>query len=202
MPTLRIGLTGGIGSGKSTVAALLERNHGATLVDADALSRNTTAAGGAALPAITAAFGPQALDASGALDRAFMRQRVFSDPKAKQQLEAIIHPLVTQAIEERLQHAQAQGARCVVLDLPLLVETGRWRDRLDRILVVDCSEATQIQRVQARSGLAPAEIERIIHAQASREQRRAVADAVLLNDGINLHELTAQVREIAHKFGL
>lgn len=198
---LLVGLTGGIGSGKSTVAALLAQ-HGAAVIDADAISRSTTAAGGSAVAAIAAAFGPQAMDAQGAMNRPWVRELVFRNSQAKQQLEAIIHPMVGQAIAQQVERAQAAGVACIVLDIPLLVESAHWRTHLQRILVVDCQQATQIQRVQARSGMAAAEVERIIRAQASRAQRLACADVVLVNDTINLSELALQVQQLRQHFGL
>ena len=196
-----LGLTGGIGSGKSTVAQLLAA-QGAALVDADAMSRATTAAGGAAIPHILTAFGAEFVAADGAMNRERMRLQVFSDATAKARLEAIIHPLVGQAIAAQTQAHAAAGKACMVLDIPLLVESGHWRNSLQRVLVVDCSEATQIRRVTARSGLAVAEVHRIIAAQASRKQRLHAADMVLYNDGIDLATLALLVQQIGPQFGL
>jgi dephospho-CoA kinase len=193
MTSLKIGLTGGIGSGKSTVAGLL-RELGAHLVDTDALAHRLTAPGGAAIPLIAERFGGEVIDASGALDRARMRALVFSDPEARRALEAILHPMIG-ALTQAEAALAAPGA-AVVFDVPLLVESGRWRDRVDRILVVDCSVATQIERVMRRNGWSADQVQRIIDQQASREQRRAVADAVILNDGVTLAELAAQVHTI------
>ena len=198
---LKLGLTGGIGSGKSTVAAILSE-LGALVVDADAISRATTAAGGAAIPHIANQFGADFVDPTGSLNRERMRQRVFSDPGAKKQLESIIHPLVGQAIASRTQEALSAGARCVVYDIPLLVESGHWRKSLDRVLVVDCSEATQVQRVVARSALADPEVRKIIASQAGRLRRLGAADGVISNEGISLQELTTLVHEIGRQFGL
>jgi dephospho-CoA kinase len=198
----RIGLTGGIGSGKSTVAGIL-RERGAAVIDADAISRSVTAPGGQALAPIASAFGPQMLQADGSLDRAAMRKRVFADPQARQQLEAIIHPLVSRITQAQAQAALASGHRVLVFDVPLLVEQiGRWRDRLDRVWVVDCEPETQIQRVMARSGLAREEIERIIGQQASRDQRLACADIVTRNEGLSLQALKTEVIKSAKLFGL
>jgi len=185
----RIGLTGGIGSGKSTVGALLAA-HGATLVDTDLIARQLTLPGGAAIPAIAAAFGADLIDASGALDRARMRTIVFADASARLRLEAILHPLI--GLETQHQ-AAASTAPIVVFDVPLLVESGRWRGLVDRVLVVDCPEATQIERVVARSGWTRDAVRAVIDQQASRAQRRAAADAVICNHAITLAELTAQV---------
>jgi dephospho-CoA kinase len=194
MEALHLGLTGGIGSGKSTVAVLLT-SHGACVIDADAISRATTAPGGAAIGAIREIFGSDMITNDGALDREAMRKRVFSDPNAKLCLEEIIHPLVGQA-------AQSNGAKCIVFDLPLLVESPRWRQRLDRVLVVDCLPATQIARVVKRSALAEHQVLQIMGAQATRNKRLAAADVVLFNDGIDLGSLAMQVAELVPQFGL
>ncbi len=194
----RLGLTGGIGSGKSTVARLLVR-RGATLVDADAIARATTAPGGAAMPAIAAAFGPTLIAADGALDRDAMRHLVFSDASARHRLEAIVHPLVG---TEALRQADAATAPCVVFDIPLLAESRFWRQRLHRVLVVDCSTETQIRRVMARNGLARDTVEKIIGAQAHRFTRLACADAVLWNDADTLAPLEAGVAGLSTRFGL
>ena len=185
----RIGLTGGIGSGKSTVARLLVA-HGVTLVDTDAIARDLTATGGQALPALSTLFGPHILDNTGALDRAAMRGLVYADPGAKQQLEAILHPLIRDRVE---QQAQACANQAVVLDVPLLVESGRWRDRVDQVWVVDCEEETQVARVLQRSGWTEAAARAVIQQQASRVNRRLAADVVIYNDGINLTQLAQQV---------
>jgi dephospho-CoA kinase len=198
---LRLGLTGGIGSGKSTVGQWLA-SFGAALVDADRIAREATAAGGIAVPAIRAAFGDAMIGADGAMDRALMRELAFRDAGARQRLEAIVHPLVGAAIQAAAEQAAAAGARVVVFDIPLLAESARWPPQLDRILVVDCSEATQIARVQARSGLPRETIEAIIASQAPRAARRALADMVLHNDGIPLDTLQSEVRRIADGFGL
>ena len=181
MPARRIGLTGGIGSGKSTVAGFWIE-AGATLVDTDAISRLLTATGGAALPAISVQFGPQMIGADGALNRALMRERVFHDPRAKHQLEALLHPLIS---AQALAEADAAGTALVVFDVPLLVESGRWRARVERVLVVDCEEATQIERVVQRSKgtWTHAAVQAVIDQQAPRAVRRACADAVIYNDG-------------------
>ncbi len=197
----QVGLTGGIGSGKSTVAAMLEA-CGAAVVDADQISRQLTAANGAALPAIAQAFGPSLIAADGALDRARMRGLIFRQPQARQQLEAIIHPLVGQETARQAQAAMAQGRRMVVYDIPLLVESGRWRRQLDAVIVVDCREQTQIDRVVTRNQLSPDAVRGIMAAQASRRQRRACADVVLFNDAIPLPRLQAQVSLVARRFGL
>lgn len=176
---LRVGLTGGIGSGKTAVADLLAA-QGAAIIDTDAIAHALTAPGGLAIEPLRRAFGPSMIGADGAMDRARMRELVFADPQAKSRLEALIHPLIGQEAEREA--AERQGVYQVFV-VPLLVESGRWRERVDRICVVDCDEATQMQRVQRRSGLAPEMIARIMNAQATRAERLAVADDVILNDG-------------------
>lgn len=193
---MRIGLTGGIGSGKSTVLAMLQE-RGAAAIDADAISRATTAAGGAALPAIAQRFGPEFIGPDGALDRARMRERAYAQPQARRELEQIIHPLVGQEIERQVAAATQAGARCVVFDIPLLVESGRWRARVDRVLVVDCAPETQVARVVARSGLQPQEVRAIIAAQAPRALRLAAADLVICNEGLPLEALRHEVEQAA-----
>lgn len=200
--TWRIGLTGGIGSGKSTVANFLAR-RGAAIVDADAISRSLTAPGGRAIAAIARTFGDEMVGTDGAMDRAAMRERIFSDPQAKRQLEHIIHPLVGQITAEQAQAAVQSGQRVVVFDVPLLVESGeRWRQQVDRVVVVDCDVETQKQRVMARSGLSAEEVERIVAQQASRAQRLACADLVVFNQGISFDELDTLVGQVAADFGL
>ncbi len=200
--TWRIGLTGGIGSGKSTVAGFLAR-LGAAIIDADAISRSLTAAGGRAMPDIARTFGAEMLGPDGAMDRQAMRERIFSDPQAKRQLERIIHPWVSQITAEQANAALQTGQRVLVFDVPLLVESGeRWRKQVDRVIVVDCDVPTQTQRVMARSGLASDEIDRIIQQQASRAQRLACADVVLVNQGLSFDELEVQVVQVAADFGL
>ena len=188
-PVLRIGLTGGIGSGKSTVAGLLA-GHGAAIIDTDAIARRLTLPSGAAIPAIRTEFGDDFIDAAGALDRERMRALAFADPRAKRRLEAILHPLIGVDTERE---ASASTARVLVFDVPLLVESGRWRARVDRVLVVDCSEATQMQRVVQRAGWSTETVRAVISQQASRPARLASADAVIHNDGITLAQLAMQV---------
>ena len=188
----RIGLTGGIGSGKSTVAALLVE-LGAALIDTDAIARALTLPQGQAMGPIAALFGLEVVAADGSLDRPRMRDIVFNNPTAKRQLEAILHPLIGAACERE---AQAARGRVVVFDVPLLVESGRWRARVDRVLVVDASEATQLQRVMARSGWSAEAVHAVIAQQASRTARRAAADAVIFNDGLTLAELAVEVRTL------
>ena len=187
---LRIGLTGGIGSGKSTVARRLAA-LGALVVDTDALAHALTAPGGAALPAIVAAFGADMIGADGAMDRARMRALVFGQPAERQRLEAILHPMIGEAT--RAQASRAGAGQAVVFDVPLLAESGSWRARVDRVVVVDCTEAAQVARVVQRSGWAADAVERTIAQQASRAQRRAIADAVIFNEALSLAQLDAEV---------
>ena len=197
----RIGLTGGIGSGKSTVLGMLVA-RGAAPIDADAISRATTAAGGAAIPAIREAFGADFITPEGVLDRNRMRERAYAEPESRRQLERIIHPLVGAEIQRQVDAALASGARCIVFDIPLLVESGRWRAQLDRVLVVDCEPETQVARVAARSQLAPEAVRAIIAAQAPRALRLAAADVVVCNEGLTLEELRNEVEQAAQSFGL
>lgn len=194
----RLGLTGGIGSGKSTMARLLQ-TRGADVIDADAISRRTTEAGGLAMPAIERAFGPAFLTASGALDRQRMREHVFTKPDARQTLEHIVHPLVGDEIQRQ---AQASTSPCVVFDVPLLVESPRWRPQLDRVLVVDCSPATQVRRVNARSGWDASTTEAVMRNQSPRGLRLAAADLVVFNDVDDLAPLERAAEALARRFGL
>ncbi len=198
---MRLGLTGGIGSGKTTVANLLSQ-HGAAIVDADAISRQATAAGGRAIEPIALAFGPEFITPDGALDRDRMRALAFSDPTARRRLEQIVHPLVGQETGRQAQAAIDAGHRCVVFDIPLLLESAHWRQRVDQVLVVDCPPGTQIERVQRRNGLGREEIERILASQASRITRLRAADHVVCNDGMTLSQLARLVQQLATRFGL
>ncbi len=189
---MKIGLTGGIGSGKSTVAALLAQ-CGAVIVDTDAISRSLTARGGSALPALAQAFGADILGHDGSLDRDLMRSRAFADVASKQRLESILHPMIGD--EARRQEAAA-GGRTVVFDVPLLTESAHWRQRVARILVVDCPVDTQIARVMQRNGWPRETVERVIAQQASRERRRRIADAVIHNDGLDLDGLRVEVEAL------
>lgn len=198
LPPLKLGLTGGIGSGKSTVAATLQ-SLGACVVDADAISRATTQAGGVAMPQIAQRFGQVFVSPDGSLDRTKMREHIFSDPAARVQLEAIIHPLVAQAVHTKI---AATTARSLVFDIPLLVESPHWRRQLDFVWVVDCSESTQIARVESRNGWSEASTRAVIDSQCPRSIRAAAADAVLFNEQLSLVELEALVKQLADKFGL
>lgn len=172
-----VGLTGGIGSGKSMVANCFA-GHGVPVIDTDIIARELAAPGGAALVQIRAAFGDAVMRTDGTLDRTALRRRVFANEAARHRLEAILHPRIRQAVEEALARVSAPYA---VVVIPLLVETGDYRDLLDRILVVDCPEDVQFDRVVARNGLARDEVVAILAAQAGRAERLAVADDVILN---------------------
>ena len=185
-----VGLTGGIGSGKSTVARRFGA-LGALVVDTDALGQALTAPGGAAIAAVASAFGADMIDSSGAMDRARMRALVFAQPDERRRLEAILHPMIGEAT--RAQASRAGAGQAVVFDVPLLTESGTWRQRVDRVVVVDCATQTQVARVMQRSGWTADAVERAIAHQATRAQRRAIADAVILNEGLSLARLEAEV---------
>jgi dephospho-CoA kinase len=200
---VRLGITGGIGSGKSTVAAFLKAASQGVLLDADHISRQLTSPGGAALPALQEVLGPSVIDATGGLDRNYVRQRAFIDDAFRKTLEAVIHPLVQQEMARIEDECRGLGTGALVIyDIPLLVESNKWRRRLDRVLVVDCSESTQIERVQARSQLSAAEIKSIIAAQANRNARLSSADLVVFNERISLSELEKTARQISNILGL
>ena len=194
---LRIGLTGGIGSGKSTVAAMLVA-CGACLVDTDAIAHALTAPGGAALQALAREFGPEIIAADGAMDRARMRSLAFRDATAKLRLESILHPLIG---DTALRQADVAGLQPVVFDVPLLSASSPWRRRVDRLLVVDCREDTQVQRVVQRSGWSDEQVRRVIDQQTPRAARRAIADAVIFNDGLPLDRLQDQVQALWRRWG-
>jgi dephospho-CoA kinase len=183
-----VGLTGGIGSGKTTVANLFAA-RGAALVDTDVIAHELTAAGGAAMPLLAGAFGASIVDAAGALDRGEMRRRVFADPALRRQLEAILHPLIR---AESLRRCAAASVPYVLLIVPLLIESGAFAPALRRILVIDCPEAVQVARVMARNGLAAEEVRAIMAAQVSRAERLAAADDVIVNAG-DLADIERQV---------
>lgn len=186
-----IGLTGGIGSGKSTVARCFV-DAGIEVIDTDAIAHALTRPGGAAIGAIRDEFGPAMITADGAMDRAKMRELVFTQANAKSRLQHILHPMI------RAQAEQAAGlatSAYLVFDVPLLVESGQWRERVDRILVIDCSEETQIARAMARSHLDRATVQAIMASQATRAQRKSVADDIIDNDG-SLADLRAQFMQL------
>jgi len=196
-----VGLTGGIGSGKSTVAALLA-GHGAAVIDADAIARQLTASGGAAIETIAEQFGAHFITAQGALDRDRMRELAFADPAAKRQLEAIIHPLVGQETWRQASAARAAGHACLVFDVPLLVESATWRQKVDHVLVVDCLAETQIARVMARNALSRAAVKAIMANQSQRLRRLQAADSVIFNDSLSLADLRLEVAALAPRFRL
>lgn len=195
---LTVGLTGGIGSGKTTVAHMLA-GCGATIIDADAISRSLTEAGGAALMPIKQLFGEKVIGADGALNRGAMREIVFAQPASRTKLEAIIHPLVQMRMSAAIQNAPTD---VVVLDIPLLVESPRWRKQIDLIVVVDCNVETQVSRVMQRNGWAASTIEAIIQSQATRGDRLKAADVVIFNEKSNLSILKNQVNSLGNQLGL
>jgi len=193
---LHIGLTGGIGSGKSTVATMLVA-CGAVLVDTDAIAHALTTPGGAALPALANEFGSDIIAADGSMDRARMRDLVFRDASAKRRLESILHPMIG---TEGLRQAEAADPRPVVFDVPLLTASSHWRGRVARVLVVDCLESTQVQRVMQRSGWSEAQVRRVIAQQATRAARRALADAVIFNDGLSQAALAVEAQLVWNRW--
>ena len=198
----RIGLTGGIGSGKSTFGALLQK-RGAALVDSDQIARQVTGPGGAAIAAIVQRFGPEFVDDTGALDRGRMRELAYSAPDARTALEAIVHPMVSLHSSQQAQAAEDAGTRVIVFDVPLLVESGRWVQRLDAVIVIDCPPAVQIQRVMSRSGLNQSTVEAILAAQSPRTMRRASADIVVHNgDNRTRADLQKMAEQVATRLGL
>lgn len=201
LTALKLGLTGGIGSGKSTVAALLGAS-GAAVVDADAIARELTGPDGLAMPMIVAAFGAEFMTPEGALEREKMRTLAYANASDRQRLEAIMHPLIRQETQRLAALAQAQQRQCIVFDIPLLIESATWRQQVDRVLVVDCTAEVQISRVMARNQLRRDEVEKIISTQASRQRRLGAADAVIFNVGLSLEALADEIRQISHHFGL
>ncbi len=178
----RVGLTGGIGSGKSTVADRFV-TLGASLVDTDVIAHRLTAPDGAAIDPIRMHFGESMIAANGSLDRQAMRAHVFARPQARKALEAILHPMIAVEVRREVAAAAQAGADYVLLAIPLLIESGSWRGRVERVLVVDCPVEVQVARVMKRSGLSPAEVEAIIQVQATRAQRLDAADDVVDNGG-------------------
>ena len=190
-----VGLTGGIGCGKSTVADLFAA-LGATIVDTDVIAHALTAPQGAAMPAIVAEFGPDFAQPDGALDRARMRTLVFSDATARARLEAILHPRIRAATEAA---GQAATGAYVIYVVPLLIESGSWRERVTRVLAIDCSEDTQVARVMQRSRLSADEVRAIMATQVTRARRLAEADDVVDNDA-GLDALRAQVQALHERY--
>jgi dephospho-CoA kinase len=187
----RIGLTGGIGSGKSTFGAMLVA-RGFALIDADAVSRELTGVGGLAIAKVREVFGDSSIALDGSMDRGQMRTLVFSHPEAKARLETILHPLIRASIAEKLTAIKDRGEPLAILDIPLLVESSQWQEQLDGIIVVDCSEARQLSRVMARNGWTQAQTKAVMAAQASRQERLAVANWVIDNDSDDLSVLQKQ----------
>jgi dephospho-CoA kinase len=192
----RLGLTGGIGSGKSTVAIMFNA-LGVVVIDADAISRSLTAPHGAAIEAISMQFGKVMINIDGSLDRSRMRDLVFTDSGAKKRLESIVHPLIKLEIQRQDQLAVVSGAQLIVYDIPLLVESSNWRSILTHVLVIDCLAQTQINRVVARNLLKPEDVEKIIVNQASRKMRNNAADILIFNDSITVEQLREQVTQVA-----
>ena len=186
-----VGLTGGIGSGKSTVADLFA-THGVAIVDTDLIAHRITAPNGVAMPQIASEFGAAFVAADGSMDRARMRTLIFSDEAARRRLEDITHPLI-RAETERARNA-ASG-RYVMLVVPLLVESGAWKTRVNRVLTVDCSVQTQISRVMRRNAFSREQVLAIVARQATREARLAAADDIIVNDNTSIEELTRQVEQ-------
>ena len=190
---LKIGLTGGIGSGKTRVSDMLGE-LGAAIIDTDQIAHQLTAPGGLAIAPIREVFGVEMIDQAGALNRAAMRTLVFAEPDRRKQLEGIIHPLIAQEV---LRQAQCRGGVYQVFVVPLLVESGRWIDRVDRVCVVDCDEQTQLARVIARNQMSEQTVRQMMAAQATRSQRLAAADDVVINDGTTtLEDLRKQVLDL------
>lgn len=195
MKPYTVGLTGGIGSGKSAVAALFAK-LGIAVIDTDEIARELTRAGGAAIEPIRAAFGSGLIGADGALDRTRMRKLVFADPAQKRKLEAVLHPLIR---KESARRVESSGGPYAILVVPLLAEGGVDRSRYQRVLVVDCSEAQQIERVMRRSSLSENEVRDILASQATREERLAIADDVIDNRG-DPEALERQVASLNEKY--
>lgn len=189
----KVGLTGGIGSGKSTVARIFEA-HGAVVIDADAIARELVEPGEPALAALVAEFGPRILREDGTLNRGELASLAFSDAQATVRLNSIMHPLIREESERRLAEASSEGIQTVVYDMPLLVETGQ-RDLVDIVVVVDVPEDLQVERAVALRGLDEQDVRRRIEAQASREERLAIADIVIDNSG-SLDDTQGQVERV------
>lgn len=197
-PLPLIGLTGGIGSGKSLVADLFVA-RGAALIDTDQIAHALTAPGGRAIPAIREAFGDEVIAADGRMDRAAMRKRVFADLSQKERLESILHPMILAEAQTAVEAARATGAPYALVAVPLLLETGHWVSRVNRVLVVDCPESMQVERVMQRSGLPAEQVEAIMAVQATREERLAAAHDVIDNSG-SIEQTEAQVAALHERY--
>lgn len=195
----RIGLTGGIGSGKSTLARLFAEK-GIQVIDADAISRQLTSSGGAAMASIARNFGAEFVAADGSLHRDRMRELVFSRAEARLRLQALLHPLISTEIQARQEEIRQNNLSLVIIDIPLLVESSYWRLHTHRVLVVDCDENTQVRRVVQRSQLKPEQVLAIMAQQAGRAQRLAAADWVISNDADDMLALQAQADAIQLHF--
>jgi dephospho-CoA kinase len=197
---LRLGLTGGIGSGKSTVAKMLA-DFGAVVIDADLISRSLTAPQGMAIEAIRIEFGDIMITPKNSLDRERMRDLIFTHASAKSRLESIIHPLVKLEVLRQYQSALKANSKLVVYDIPLLAESANWRPVLDQILVIDCLEETQIKRVMTRNNLKHIDVAKIISNQANRKMRNSVADILIFNDSISVEQLRELVTQVTQHLG-
>jgi dephospho-CoA kinase len=191
MKPFSVGLTGGIGCGKTTVADLFAA-RGAAVIDTDQIAHSLTAPHGAAMPALVAEFGPEYATPEGALDRARMRALVFADPGARARLEAILHPRIREATAAA---ALLASGPYVMFVVPLLIESGTWRERVARVLAIDCPEEVQVARVMARNGMDENQVRAIMAAQVTRAQRQAAADDIILNDD-GLDALLPQVERL------
>jgi dephospho-CoA kinase len=194
MARMRFGLTGGIGSGKSTVGTMFA-SLGAVVIDTDLIARRLTMAGGAAIDTIRAAFGAEFIAPDGSLDRPRMRLAAFNDGETRSRLEGILHPLIGLEVEREADAAPAD-APALIFDVPLLIESGRWRNRVDAVWLVDCAETVQVQRVAVRPGWSEAAAQAVIAQQATRRQRRAGADAVIHNEKLSLIDLADEVHRL------
>ena len=194
----RLGLTGGIGSGKSTVASMFA-TLGAVVIDADAASRKLTAAHGQAIEAIKLEFGNAMISSDGSLDRSRMRDLVFTDANAKKRIENIIHPLIKLEMQQQDYDATKSAVNLIVYDIPLLVESSNWRPILTKILVIDCTQQTQTIRVMLRNTLKKEDVGKIMANQATRKMRNSAADILIFNDSITVEELGEQVTQVAQQ---
>ena len=194
----RLGLTGGIGSGKSTVASMFA-TLGAVVIDADAVSRKLTVAHGQAIEAIKLEFGNAMISSDGSLDRSRMRDLVFTDANAKKRIENIIHPLIKLEMQQQDYDATKSAVNLIVYDIPLLVESSNWRPILTKILVIDCTQQTQTIRVMLRNTLKKEDVGKIMANQATRKMRNSAADILIFNDSITVDELGEQVTQVAQQ---